>query len=237
MQAQDTTTFFVLKVWPWIETNRNRLIGGAAVLVVAAFVVWFFIWEGQQKEIEAGQALTQVVVTPGGPAAAAYLKVASQYPNTSAGRRAQLDGATALFTAGQYSDAETQYRKFLEDHPDSEFSGEAALGIAVSLEAQNKPDLAASAYQRVLQGTSDPMSVSMAKFGLAGIDAAQGHLNEALMYYEDVAHGNSGTSIGAEAGLRSLEVRKLMPAPSSPAAPAAMPPASTGIPLKLSNKP
>ena len=242
MQAQESTTVFLLKVWPWIETNKNRLIGGAVAVVVIVFVVWFFIWKGQQQEIEAGQALTQVVVTPGGPTAEAYLKVAADYPSTLAGQRAQLDAATQLFIAGRYPEAQAQFQKFLNDHPDSEFFGEAALGVAASLDAQNKTDLAATAYQTVLRGTSDSGSINAAKFALGGIEAAEGHLNEAMTYYEDVARANPGVSIGAEAGMRLMELRNQMPAPSSPAVPtsptpAIRPAAASAAPFPLSTKP
>jgi predicted negative regulator of RcsB-dependent stress response len=242
MEAQESTTVFLLKVWPWVETNRNRLIGGAVAIVIVVFVVWFFVWKGEQREIDAGQALSQAVMAPGGPTADVYLKVATDHPDTAAGQRALLDAATELFTDGRYTESQAQFQKFLDSYPDSEFFGEAALGVAVSLDAQNKPDLAADAYQRVLRGTSDTASINAAKFGLAGIDAAQGHLDEALVYYQDVARGNPGISIGAEAGLRALELRNQMPAPASPAVPAAPAPAtppaaSQSAPFPLTTKP
>jgi len=136
MQAQDTTTLFLLKLWPWVEANKNRLIAGAAIAVLAIFIIWFVACQRESKEIAAGQALTQVLLSSGGPSAAAYLKIAEQHAGTAAGQRALLQGAAALFDAGKYPDAQTQFQKFLDAHPDSEFSGQAALGVAASLDAQ-----------------------------------------------------------------------------------------------------
>jgi predicted negative regulator of RcsB-dependent stress response len=219
MQAQDTTTLFFLKLWPWVETNKNRLIGGGAIVLVAVFIIWFVACQRESKEIAAGQALTQVALSAGNPSAEAYLKVAGLHPGTIAGQRAQLQGAAALFDAGKFSDAQTQFQKFLDGHSDSEFSGQAALGVAACLDAQGKTDLAVSAYQRVVNGFSDASAASAAKFGLARIDEYQGKLNEALVFYQDVARDNPNGSLGSEAEMHLIELRNKLPT----AAPATIP--------------
>jgi len=230
MQAQDATTVFLLKLWPWVEANKNRLIAGAAIVVIAIFLIWFIAWQREQKEIAAGQALTQLAVTSGGQTAEACLKIAAEHPSTLAGQRALLQGAAALFAAAKYADAQAQFQKYLDAHPDSEFSGQAALGVAASLDAQGKTDLALGAYQRVVHSTSDAAVVNAAKFALARIDEAQGHFNDALAYYEDVARANPGGSLGAQAGMRLMELRNKIPA-TAPANPPATAPAA---PFKLS---
>jgi predicted negative regulator of RcsB-dependent stress response len=219
MQAQDTTTLFLLKAWPWVETNKNRLIGGAAIAVIAIFIIWFMACQRDAKEIAAGQALTQLAISSGGPSADAYLKIAGQHPGTVAGQRALLQGAAALFDAGKFTDAQAQFQKFLDAHPDGEFSGQALLGVAASLDAQGKTDLAVGAYQRVINSPFDAMVVSAAKFGLARIEESQGRLNDALVLYQDVASAEPGGSLGSEATMRSMELRSKLPSPApTPAA-------------------
>ena len=230
MQAQDATTVYLLKLWPWVEANKNRLIGGAVIVVVAVFLIWFIAWQREEKETAAGQALTQLAVTPDGQTADDYLKIATEYPDTMAGQRALLQAAAALFVEGKYTDARTQFQKYLDAHPDNEFSGQASLGVAASFDAQGKTGLAADAYQRIVNSASDPAVINAAKFALARIDDAQGHYNEALMYYEDVARSNPNGSLGAEAGLRLMELQsRATPTPQ------ANPPAAAPVaPFKLS---
>ena len=174
MQAQDATTLYLFKFWNWVEVNRNRVIGGAVVAAVVVLIVWFMVSQRTAKEVAAGQALTQAAFSGGYQMADAYAKVAAQYPGTTAGQRALLLNAAALFEAGKFSDAQAQFQKFLDAHPDSEFSSQALLGVATSLDAQGKTDLASGAYQRVINNSSDIAAASAAKFGLARIEESQG---------------------------------------------------------------
>jgi len=221
MQAQDATTLFFLKLWPWVEAKKNQLIAAAVIIVIAGFAIWFVACQRESNEIAAGQALTQVILSGGAPTAEAYLKIAGQNPGTAAGQRALLQGAAALFDAAKFADAQTQFQKYLDAHPDSEFSGQAALGVAASLDAQGKTDLAVGAYQKVISSASDAQVVSAAKFGLARIEELQGRLNDALVLYQDVASANPSTSLGSEAAMRLMELKSKLSAP----APASTPPA------------
>jgi predicted negative regulator of RcsB-dependent stress response len=230
MQAQDTTTLYLLKLWPWIEANKNRLIGGAVIIAAAIFIYSFFSYQHEQKEIAAGQALTQLSITAGGATAEACLKIANEFPGTIAGQRAMLQGGAALYEAGKFPDAQAQFQKFLDAHPGSELTGQAALGVAASMDAMGKPD--AAKYQAVVNNSTDPALVSAAKFALGRISEAQGKLTEALAYYEDAARANAGSSLGYEAGLRIIELRKKVPgttpAPAPASAPATIAPVKTG---------
>jgi TolA-binding protein len=223
MQAQDATTLFLLKLWPWVEANKNRLIGGTAVAVIVIFFIWFIACQHESKEIAAGQALTEVVLSSSAPAADAFLKIAtqSQYSGTAAGQRALLQGAAALFGTGKFSDAQTQFQKYLDSHPDGEFSGQAALGVAASLDAQGKTDLAVGAYQKVINSSSDAPVVSTAQFGLARIEEFQNRLNDAIVLYQEVADANPSTSLGSEAAMRLMELRSKLPAATPVPTPAA----------------
>ncbi len=221
MQAQDTTTLFLLKLWPWVETNKNRLIAGAAIAVFAIFTIWFVACQREAKAISAGEALTQTALAAGGPSADAYLTIAGQYSGTVAGQRALLQAAAAFFGAGKFTDAQAQFQKYLDAHPDGEFSGQAQLGVAASLDAQGKADLAVGAYQRVVSNATDPMVVGAAKFGLARIEESQGRLNDALVLYQDVASAEPGSSLGSEANMRLVELRSKLPAATPAPTPAA----------------
>ena len=112
MQVQDSTTLYLLKLWPWVEANRKWLIGGTAAAVLIIFVIWFMVCHNESKEIAAGQALTQVVISSGAPTADALLKIATEQAGTAAAQRALLQGAAALFGAGKFPEAQAQFQKY-----------------------------------------------------------------------------------------------------------------------------
>ena len=224
MQAQETTTAYFFKLWPWIEANKNRLIFGAVIIVIAVFFIAFYFWRQNQKELAAGQALTEAVVsTPSnanaGQLADSYSKIAADFSGTRAGERAAVQSAAVLFEAGKYAEALAQFQQFLKMHPDSVFSPQAALGVAASLDAQGKTDLASSAYERVISHFPDPNAVSAAKFALAQIGERQGKLAAAENLYEEVARSNPNGSLGSEAAMRAMELKTKLPPASTPSAP------------------
>jgi predicted negative regulator of RcsB-dependent stress response len=222
MQASDATTIYLFKLWPWIETNKNKLIVGAGIIAVAICVVYFLSSQREQKEIDAGKALTQTMVSSGAIQPDVYLKIADEYPGTLAAQRALLQGATAFFAAGRFADAQAQFQKFLDTYPDNAFAAQATLGVAASLEAQGKLDLAAAAYQRTVN-TADTMTIGVAKFAIARIDEQQGKSTEALNFYTDVARANPEGTLGSEAALRVMELKSklpIAPAPASQTSPA-----------------
>ncbi len=227
MQAQDTSTFIFSELWPWIETNLKRIGIGIGIAAAVAFLISLYFWRQDQKEIAAGLALTQLIVSippniNASQLADSYLQIANGHPGTRAAQRALLQSATVLFTAGRYADAQTQFGQFLDAHPDSQFSSQAALGVAASLECQGRMDLAVGAYQKVINGFDDPMAADSAKFALARIYESQGKMSDALNFYEDVAGANPNNSLGseAEAALRAMELKAKLPPASSATAPA-----------------
>jgi predicted negative regulator of RcsB-dependent stress response len=224
MQAQDATATVILKVWPWIDANKNKLIGAAGIVAIAVFIFSFFSWRHGQTRITAGQALTKAVISVSpnanpGQVAADYLKIAADYPGTSAGQRAWLQGAAALFAAEQFVPAQAEFQKFLDAHPDGEFSAQAALGVAKCLDAQGKVNEAAGAYQKVVSGFSDAQSVNAAKFALAQIDEEQGRIADAEELYQDIARFDPYGPLGSDAAQRALELRSKSSS-SSPTVPA-----------------
>src|SRR5271170_6176427 len=97
MQAQTETTAedLMFRLWPWIEANAKRIALGAAVVVIAVFVYSFHTYRQSQREIAAGEALTQAGISQSGvQLAETCLKIATDYAGTAAAQRALLQGAT-----------------------------------------------------------------------------------------------------------------------------------------------
>ena len=226
MQPQDATEVYLFKLWPWIEANKKRIFIGIGIIIAAIFIFSFVSWQRGQKEIDAGQALTSVLVSnDGAQLADAYLKIAADHPSTIAGQRALLQAGAAMFEAARYADAQAQFQKFLDEHPDSAFSGQAALGVAASLDAQDKPDLAVGAYQRAISSLSDAEGTGIAKLAIARIYETQGRPNDALKLYGEVISANPGGALGSEASVRAMELKAKPPSTAvstpAPAVPAA----------------
>lgn len=229
MEAQDAATTYFFKLWEWIESNVRTIVIGAAIVVVAAILLAYYFWRQNEMELTAGEALTQALVSPppnsdASQLANAYLKIASDYPDTQAGGRALMLGAATLFSGGKYPDAQTQFQKYLGEHPSGAFSASAALGVASCLDAQAKTNLAADAYQRVINSYSDPNAVGAAKFGLAKINEQRGKLTDAENLYEWVARDNPDSPLGAEAAVRILQLKSKLSA-----SPTLSPPASFNL--------
>jgi predicted negative regulator of RcsB-dependent stress response len=234
MQTQDTSADFLFKIWPWLEANKNRLIGAVVAIIVLSGILYFISSQKAQKEIDAGQALTSVIMNPvananPGQLAGEFQQLAEKYAGTVAGQRAQLQAATALFGAGNYAEAQVQFQKFLSANPTGPLAATAQIGVATSLEAQNKLDEAAAAYQRVVSVFPDSPSVPTAQLGLGRIAEQQNKINEALNHYEEVARSPFGGSLANEAMVRGTELKAKMAATSKPAGatPTAPKPAAT----------
>ena len=219
----------MFKLWAWFEDNLKSIIIAAGIVVVVFFVFSYYNYSQKQKEITAGQALSQVIISSGtSQQADAYLKIAGEYPATLAGQRALLEGGVALFTTGKYPEAQAQFQKFLDTHPDNFFTPQALLGVAASLDAQGKTDLAISAYQRAAGQTDNVSVTASAKFAIARIYDAQGKTADAVKLYEEIARAYQGTTMANEAGLRAMELKV-----KTPGATAATPAAAPAAPFTL----
>jgi predicted negative regulator of RcsB-dependent stress response len=211
MQAQDTVATYFFKYWSWVEDNVKQVAIGIVIVIVVAVLVSYYFWRQNQTEVDAGQALTQLLVSispnsDAGQLANAYLKVAAEYSGTQSGGRARVLGAMTLFESGKYPEAQAQFQKYLDHYQGGAFAAAAALGVAASLEAQGKIDPAAIAYQRVVNGYSGANEVDAARFALAKIDEQQGKFIEAENYYRMVARDNPNTPMGSEAAYRAYQL-------------------------------
>jgi predicted negative regulator of RcsB-dependent stress response len=212
MDTQDVSTEVLFKLWPWLEANKNRLIAGTAVLVIAAIIYSFIAWQHGQNEINAGEAFTQLVTSnPSGlnPSAEAnaFLGMASKYTGTEAAQRAQLQAASILFESGNYADALVQFQSFADSHS-GPLATIATLGVGASLEAQGKPDQAAVAYQKIASGHANSAAYYQAEFSLGRLAEKSGNLAEAESHYEAAAQaGRAGGSVSEEAQGRAYEIK------------------------------
>ena len=95
MQTQDAPAEIIFKLWPWLEANQKRLITAAAAIAAVAAIYYFITERHAQREVDAGRALTQLLMTPPANAApaqlaAVYAQLAANYSGTTAGIRARL---------------------------------------------------------------------------------------------------------------------------------------------------
>lgn len=197
---------FVYRLWAWGERYKKQLLAALIVLAIAGVVVAFWLTHQNETQNDANIALSKLTsqqISPTAPAPSpdAFLKIATDYAGTDAAQRAQLMGATGLFTAGKYDEAQAQFQKFLQQYPNSPFTGQAALGVAASYDAMGKTNEAVSGYQGVIDRYPTDAVMPQAKLAMAHLLEAQGKFKEARTAYEELARSIPGT-IGSDAGMR-----------------------------------
>jgi predicted negative regulator of RcsB-dependent stress response len=212
MELQDAPVAYFYKLWPKIEANWVRIVWGCGIIVAVAVLISFYSWQRDQREITAGKALTQTMMSiprnaTFGQQVDLYLKIFTEYQGTSGGQRALLQAGATLFAAGKYPEAQAQFQKFLDTYPGSFLAAQASLGLATSLDAQGKADLAAGAYQRIINTYSDTVVTDSARFALAQLDERQGKLAAAADLYDIVTRNSLSGSLGAEAGLHLMGLK------------------------------
>jgi TolA-binding protein len=236
MESQDAAANFFYKLLPQIQANLNRIITIAVIIAVLAAGISFYSWHSGQTQINAGDAVSDALVSMPATADATtiantYLDIATQYPNTTAGQRALMQGASALFMAGKYQDAQTYFQQYMNAHPDGPFAGQAGLGVAKCLEAQQKYDQAAGAYQHVIDNSADAEAVIDSKFSLGRLDVRGKNYAEAMRLFQDVMQADPYGVMGNEAGQLTYEIKSKVPTPA-PVVPAGTGPMTPTINLK-----
>ena len=188
----------------WLDANRDKLIKVAIAVAVVALVVSYYIWNRDQQEVAASAALSDV--TPGAGAAESYLKLAGQYPKTTAAPRAVLLAAGELFAAGKYAEAQVQFERLLREFPETSFRLQGSLGVAACLDAQGKTADAISRYDEVIRRYPNESSAAQAKSALARLYEAQNKPELALALYEDLQKTEVYNSFGLEANIRRMNL-------------------------------
>jgi predicted negative regulator of RcsB-dependent stress response len=236
MESQDTATDFVYKVWPQIEANKNKIIGGIIAIVAIVAIYSFVSWNREQSQVAAGEAMTQVLLSlkPGATlqeVSHSYLAVAEDHSGTMAAQRALLQGATVLFSQGDYTNAQKYFQQYLDAHPDDTFSALATLGVAKCYAAENKINDAVGEYQRVINDFSDAQSQTEARFALAQINMQAGNYTEAIRLFQQVAQAEQYGALGTEAAEYAYELHFKVPQPAAaPSSAPAKTPAATATP-------
>jgi tetratricopeptide (TPR) repeat protein len=228
MDSNATTSVDVYKIWAWLEAHKKQVSLGAAIALAIGLGAWFYFWKQSEKEFAAGEALAKVYVPQAtgeasrSNAAQAYLRVASEYPDSSAAGRAVLLAAGSLFNEGKYAEARAQFEKYRREFRDSRFMSEALLGIATCLDAEGKTAEAITAYKDLTDHHPGEVVVPQAKFSLARLYLTQGKPEQALPLLEEVARENPYGSLGSQAGMEAEELKMkypaLAPPPPAPAA-------------------
>ena len=225
------------RLWTWFETNKKPTLYGVVALVAAGVIGGFVYWRSTEKEIEANQALSTVsgpnTPNPGARpgAAEAFLKIAADYPGSSAALRASLFAATSYFMEGKYAEAKAQFDKFARDNRESAFLGQALLGSAACLDAQGKSEEAATAYKNLVERHANDASVQEARLGLARLYEGKNQIADAKALYEEVVRNDPfRSSIGDEAALRLEDLRNKYPAPPAATTPQTMPKQTITLP-------
>jgi tetratricopeptide (TPR) repeat protein len=217
MDSDVTNSADYYKLLAWFEVNKKQVIVGTGAAIFVGVVVWFFVYQHQQKLIRADEALSAVYVPQMTGAASrtntaeGFLQVANNYPSAPAAARATLLAATGLFVDGKFSDAHKQFEKLARDYRDSGLVPEAQLGIAACLDAQGKTNEAITAYQTIIDRRSADNVIKPAKFSLARLYEAQGNSEKAFNLFEDLARTDPYSSYGSEAGMRSEELKIKFP--------------------------
>jgi predicted negative regulator of RcsB-dependent stress response len=192
----------------WVETNKQKLLIGAAVVAAGIIACSIYQWRRNEVEAAASAALYKIQATasqterPAGPSAQEYLQLAATFPKTSAGGRALLFGAEGLFRENKFAEAKTQFENFLRTYPDHELTPTAAFGIAVVWDAMDKTNEALTAYQDVITRYAGSVVASQAKLNLARHSEAKGDLGQALKIYEELARPTASSAWAAEASAR-----------------------------------
>ncbi len=210
MQTQDAPAELLFKLWPWLEANRNRIIGVVVAIVVLAGIVFFYNTQQEQKEIDAGEAMTKLLLSDAGTlnqSADALTQLAAKYNGTQTAKRATLQAGASMFDVGRYADAQAQFQKFLETAPTGPMAATAQLGIAACLEAQGKTDEAIAAYKRTVAGYPRTASELQADYALGRIAESQGRLNDAMSSYQAVLQGGMNDTLGQAAYERLMTIK------------------------------
>lgn len=189
----------MLNVLAWLEIHRRQLFLGAfgCVVLIAAVFLWRHF--NAEKEAKANAALLSLRARPGEegsePKAADYLKVAEQYPSSTAAPRARLLAAGAHFAEGRYGEAQAEFEKVLASEGSGPLAAQAAYGVAASLDGAGKADQALTSYQDVITRFPEESVALQARLSLAGLQQGRGQAAAALRLYDEILRDRDGGSL------------------------------------------
>jgi TolA-binding protein len=196
-----------LQLYAWADARKQQLLYGSVGVVVVGIAVSYFLYHRSQREVEAGEALSQASTVARSSGARAekpepFLKVASDFSGTSAAGQAILRAATAHFVDGKYPEAQGLYDRFIREYRDNPLVGQAQFGVAASLDAQGKAADAIERYKSLIERRPNDNMIPQARLNLARNYEGQNKPEQAKSLYEEVARTSPYGAAGAEAGAR-----------------------------------
>ena len=208
MSSHATGSTRIIDLLAWVEVNKKKLVIGVAVLAIVIAACAIYQWRHNEAEAEASAALLKVERTgfrsDDAPEAdaQAFLQVATAHPGTSAGGRALLFAAAALFRENKYAESKAQFESFLRDNPENPLTPIAAFGAVACLDALDRTNEALVAYQDVVNRFGGSVVAAQAKLGLARLYEAGNEPTQALRIYNELTRPNAQSAWSSEAALR-----------------------------------
>ena len=228
----------VVEVRDFLIAYGPSLLIGVGVAVVLALSIGFYQNHRRQQaeqaaRLFAGLSLPEENVEAGlGPQK--LQMVVDRFPNTPSAPLALLSLAAEQYQAGQYDAAQRSYAQFEQKYARHPFRPAAEFGRVQCQEAAGQTDAALAGFIRFASIQTNHYLTPLAIFGRARCLEQKGDLTAARIVYEDyIARSPASPWLGqARSALQDLERQKRArdrglppPAPVSPAAPAAKPPA------------
>jgi TolA-binding protein len=215
-QPQQGPTDGSVAVLAWLEVNKQRLMMGGVIALVAILGGSLFLQQRGQRERAASRAFSDVKLpfNPAAPAAPgtaeALLKVATEYSGTKAAERALLTGAGILYSEKKYAEAEARFAQVTKEYPETQWAPQAHLGIAASLEAQGKKNEAVAKFEEVRRRFPSSAVSDEAKLSLARLYETT-KPEDAYKLYDELAKGQPGSRTAMEAAMRQEDLLKARP--------------------------
>ncbi len=205
MDAEISQSEQWLRLLAWLEDNWRRVATVASVVIGVGVVVAFILWQGAEKQRSASEALSLLLVKPGGSGGDVLARFASEHVGTDAGTRALLLAAGALFTEGRYPEAQTRFEEFLAEMPATPLTSKARLGIAACKEAQGQIEAAVQDYKALAETPGADNTIHPARYALGCLYVEQGLPDLARAQFEELARV-PGSALAAEAQARLREL-------------------------------
>lgn len=175
-----------LRLLAWLEDNWRRVVGVGSVVIGIGIVVAFVIWQGVEKQKTASEALSMLLAAPEAPSGNALLAFADDHADTRAGARALLLAAGALFTEGEYPEAQSRFEQFLATQPVGPLTAKARFGVAACKEAQGQYEAAINDYKSIVENPASGNVIPQARFALGNLYVVQGQPELARQQYEEL---------------------------------------------------
>jgi predicted negative regulator of RcsB-dependent stress response len=194
----------------WFRINSRLVSIGTAVVVAAAFGVWFYNRSVVLKNENADKKLLAAKQSVGSgniPLAQTDLKkVADQYAGTSAGAEAGMLLAQLKLDQGDYAGAVTTLKDLTSRTASGPYAASLRALLGDAYAQQGKPADAAVEYDRASQLTTMPNERALLLSKVGRAFAAAGNHDKARQAWEALAVQQDNAALAAEARLRLGEL-------------------------------